>query len=90
MVVMETKSRFEVLKELNDKKEVLMRERNKLDTDTIAWEKEQKRLNKELTDFEVQYETFNQLLPTQRKNIDSLIKSVEESIESLQRVNANK
>ncbi len=87
---METKSRFEVLKELNDKKEVLMRERNKLDTDTIAWEKEQKRLNKELTDFEVQYETFNQLLPTQRKNIDSLIKSVEESIESLQRVNANK
>lgn len=87
---METKSRFEVLKELNDKKENLLREKNGLDEQMLLKKKQLKVNERTIEDFREDVIEFEKTIPTKKAYIDELIKATEASIESLQKINANK
>jgi hypothetical protein len=87
---METKSRFEVLKELNDKKESLLREKNTLDEQLLAKKREYKKNQRIMEDAVEEISQFEKSIPDKKNYIDELIKATEASISSLQQINANK
>ena len=87
---METKSRFEVLKELNDKKESLLREKEALDDFVLAKKKQIKERKRQIEDMEEELADYENRVPEKKKYIDELIKTTDASIDSLQKINANK
>src|SRR3990167_3847929 len=87
---METKSRYEILKELNDKKEALMREKESIELAKFNYLKEIKKRERELEDYKEGVEAWKKNIPRQIELITDLIKSVDASINSLSEVHAGK
>jgi len=77
---METKSRYEVLAELEAKKRELMI--NKANIDLVVKQKERhiKELKRELEDNEEELEDYKLRIDEEKKNYDALIQSVDESL----------
>lgn len=77
---METKSRYEVLAELEAKKRELMI--NKANIDLIVKQKERdiKELKRDLGDKEEDLEDYESRIDEEKNNYDALIQSVDESL----------
>ena len=87
---MEKKSRFEVLKELNDKKEALLREKNGLNEQVLQKKKQIKADERIVEDQKEELVEFEKNIPEKQSYIDELIRATDASIESLQKINAQK
>ena len=77
---METKSRYEVLAELEAKKRELMIGKANIDQVTKLKEREIKELKREIEDKEEDLEDYKSRIEEEKKNYDALIQSVDESL----------
>jgi len=84
---METKSRYEILRELSDKKESLMREKMQLDFQLSERKRNLKRLQRSVDDEIELVNEFEHQLPDRKKNIDDVIAAADSSINLLQKTN---
>ena len=77
---METKSRYEVISELEEQKRNLIREREGFDNLLILKKKELKELNRELDDKNEEIKDFEDSMENSKKTITELIASVDDSL----------
>ena len=77
---METKSRYEVLAELEAKKRDLMINKANIDIVVRQKEREIKELRRELEDLEEDLEDYKSRIDEEKENFDALIQSVDESL----------
>ena len=77
---METKSRYEVISELEEQKRNLIREREGFDNLLILKKKELKELNRELEDKNEEIKDFEDSMENSKKTITELIASVDDSL----------
>lgn len=80
VIKMETKSRYEVIAELEEKKRGFIIERDSLEQITKNKGKEIKNLKRQLEDMEENLEEFKETLKEKRETLNELIKSVDESL----------
>ena len=78
---METKSRYEVIADLENNKRGLIREREALQNDVIEREKSIKNVKRQLEDMEEDLKVFVSSLDTKKQTINELIKSVDDSLQ---------
>ena len=77
---METKSRYEVISELEEQKRNLIREREGFDNLLVLKKKELKELNRELDDKNEEIKDFEDSMENSKKTITELIASVDDSL----------
>ncbi len=77
---METKSRYEVLAQLEAKKRELMVGKSNIDQVVRGKEREIKELKRELEDKEEDMEDFKSRINEEKENFDALIQSVDDSL----------
>jgi uncharacterized protein HemX len=82
-VKMETKSRYEILKELNDKKQNYIIEKSRIDDVIKAKERKLKQMSRDLEDLKEEIAEMKSKVKEQEKTYDILIAEVEKSIEGL-------
>ena len=80
---METKSRYQVILELEDKKRSLIKQRESLDDVEYNKEKEIKYAERELQDMKDDFAQFKKQKKSEKDKYDLLIKSVEHSLEQI-------
>ena len=80
---METKSRYEVIKELEDQKRALIIERDGFKDQIYAREKQLKNLKRDIEDKEEDLEHFRDSVEERKSTIEDLISSVDASLEKL-------
>jgi chromosome segregation ATPase len=78
---METKSRYEVIADLEKQKRNLIRERDSLDDDLKVKEKVLKDLKRDIEDTEEEITNFKSKMKDKKQTISELIKSVEQSLD---------
>ena len=83
---METKSRYEVMTDLQATKQTLMRQKLDLDQEVLNKERDIKNHKRALEDKEEDLMLFKAKLGDKKVMLDSLIKSTEESIAQLQQM----
>ena len=77
---MQTKSRYEVVADLEEQKRNLIRERDSLDKVLLSKKKELKELKREIEDKEEEITEFESSMEDSKKTIQTLIESVNESL----------
>jgi len=77
---METKSRYEVISELEGQKRTYIRERDNLKDNLKEKQRELKELKREFEDAEEIVKEFKDSLPEKEKTINTLIKSIDDSL----------
>ena len=77
---METKSRYEVIADLEAKKRTLIINRDNLPGQLQEKNKELRDLKREVEDKEEEVKEFNEAIGTQKETINELIKSVDDSL----------
>lgn len=77
---METKSRYEVIAELEDKKRNLIRERDSFESQVKDKEKGIKELKRDLEDLELELKDFKDSIKEKKATIQELITSINESL----------
>lgn len=98
---METKSRYEVISDLEGKKRELIRERDNLNNELLGRQKNLKLMerrkadwllqaNREIEDIKDDIEQFEKTMKDKRDTINELIKSVEDSLERFTKLNKEK
>ena len=80
---METKSRYEVICELEDKKRNLILERDSFEDQVRSREKNIKKLERELEDIKEELEEFKETKEERKTTIAELIASVDDSLTRL-------
>ena len=80
---METKSRYEVLQELEQRKRALLEQLHGFDDAVAAKEKEIKLALRDVDDNKEELEAFKKRIPEAKLSIEVLIKSVDESLKML-------
>ena len=78
--IMETKSRYEVIAELEEKKRNLIINRDNLPGQLQEKQKELKNLNRDVEDKEEEIKEFKEAIETQKATINELIKSTDDSL----------
>lgn len=87
---METKSRYEVIANLEDKKRELIRERDGLQEEVKKKEFELKQIRRHLEDKEEDLNNFKKSLEEKKSTINELIKGVEDSLERFAKLQEKK
>lgn len=87
---METKSRYEVLKELQDKKMQLVTEKAALKDQVAAKEKEIKMFKRAMEDKSEDLEVFKKSLPDKETTYNILIEQAEAAIKNLSEFGSQK
>lgn len=87
---METKSRYEVIAELEDKKRNLILQRDALPDKLKAMEKEIKEMKRDVEDKEEEVTDFKKRMEENKETIKELIKSIDESLGRFSKLNENK
>ena len=77
---METKSRYEVIAELEEKKRNLIINRDNLPGELQERQRELKNMNREVEDKEEEIKEFTEAMETQKATINELIKSTDDSL----------
>jgi len=80
---METKSRYEVIAELESKKRELIIQRDSINDNVNAMKKEIKLMKRELEDKEEELKEFEESIDEKKTTLNELIKSVDVSLERL-------
>jgi len=78
--IMETKSRYEVIAELEEKKRDLIMNRDNLPKELQEKQKGLKNLRREVEDMEEEIQEFEEAIETQETTINELIKSTDDSL----------
>ena len=78
--IMETKSRYEVIAELEEKKRDLILSRDSLNDNLKNKQKELKMLNRDVEDKQEEIKEFEDSMKDQKETIEELIKSVDENL----------
>jgi len=84
---METKSRYEVIAELEDKKRALIVNRDSLDDVLKGSERELKKMKREIEDKEEDIKNFKDSMKEQKETIQELIKSIDEGLDRFASIN---
>jgi len=87
---MEVKSRYEVVSDLEEKKREYIREKDHLDKRVLVLKKEQKEIERILEDKKEEIKEFNESLKSDKETIDTLIKSVDESLKRFSELGSKK
>ena len=87
---MQTKSRYEVVAELEEQKRNLIRERDSLDKVLLSKKKELKELKREIEDKEEEITEFESSMEDSKKTIQTLIESVNESLNRFSEIGEKK
>ena len=87
---METKSRYEVIADLEANKRKLIRERDELPLEVQRRQLEIKLQKRTLEDLEEDLKNFKDGLDVKKETINELIKTVEQSLERLSTLNSQK
>jgi len=87
---METKSRYEVISELEGKKRNLIREREGFDKLLLTQKKELKELKREVEDKEEEIKDFEDSMEHSKTTISELINSVDDSLKRFTELNSKK
>jgi len=87
---METKSRYEVIAELEEKKRNLIVSKNGLNDKLNQMERELKDLKRQLEDQEEEIAYFKENKAKQEETYDELIKSTDESLKRFSEINSGK
>lgn len=82
---METKSRFEVLSELNTKKEALVREKEGIDLSIMANREAVNKQLKAYEDMKEKADEYEGYAPKRKELLQALINAAQESIDSLKK-----
>jgi len=80
---METKSRYEVIADLENNKRSLIREKEALGEGIIQREKQIKALRREVEDKEEELEEYKASLDTRKATVNELIKTLDDSLQRL-------
>ena len=83
---METKSRYEVISELEEKKRELIMERDSLEDGIHHREKQIKNVKRQLEDMEEELGEYKHKLNDRRETITELIKSVDDSLKRFENI----
>lgn len=86
----ETKSRYEVIADAEERKRKLILERDGLDKSLKARKQTIKNLKRELEDEEEEVKNFEESLEQQKVTLNELIKSIDESLKRLGELNTSK
>ena len=86
----ETKSRYEVISDLEEQKRELIRERDGFDDVIKARERRIKDINRALEDKQEDLKDFKAKIKDNEKTLNALIKSVDESLQRLSKLNQTK
>jgi len=78
--MMETKSRYEVIADLEQKKRDCIIGKDSLDNRLRNQEKELRQLNREVKDKEEEIEDFKESMKKERETFELLIQSIDESL----------
>lgn len=89
-LTMETKSRYEAMADLEEKKRSLILERDSFDSKLQTKKKELKELKRELEDKEEEIKEFEESIEDQKKTISELIKSTDESLKRFEGIGKKK
>ena len=84
---METKSRYEVIAELEHDKRNLIKERDSFDSVLKMKERELKELKRCIEDKEEEIANFKESMKTSRETITELIKTLDESLNRFSKLN---
>ena len=87
---MQTKSRYEVVAELEEKKRNLIRERDSLDKVLLSKKKDLKELKREIEDKEEEITEFESSMEDSKKTIQTLIESIDESLNRFSEIGEKK
>lgn len=88
--IMETKSRYEVIAELEQKKRDCLIGKDSLDNRLKGKERELKELKRNIEDKEEEIKDFKDSMEQERETFDALIKSVDQSLERFAKLNEKK
>lgn len=80
---METKSRYQIISELEEKKRVLIMERDSLDDTSFENKQVIKKLKRTLEDTEEDHIEFERTKDRQKETYNTLIKSVDDSLSKI-------
>ena len=87
---MQTKSRYEVVADLEEQKRNLIRERDSLDKVLLSKKKDLKELKREIEDKEEEITEFESSMEDSKKTIQTLIESVDESLNRFSEIGEKK
>lgn len=87
---MQTKSRYEVVADLEEQKRNLIRERDSLDKVLLSKKKELKELKREIEDKEEEITEFESSMEDSKKTIQTLIEPVDESLNRFSEIREKK
>jgi chromosome segregation ATPase len=87
---MQTKSRYEVVADLEEQKRNLIRERDSLDKVLLSKKKDLKELKREIEDKEEEITEFESSMEDSKKTIQTLIESVNESLNRFSEIGEKK
>jgi len=87
---METKSRYQVISELEEKKRELIMQRDGLDKSVKTRQNNIKNVNRQLEDMEEELTYFKESLKEQKETFAELIASVEDSLERMNSLSQKK
>lgn len=88
--IMETKSRYEVIADLEEKKRELMISKDGLGDKKRVMERALKELNRQVEDQEEEIKNFETSMKEQEETYDALITSTDESLKRFSELNAKK
>jgi len=84
---METKSRYEVIAELEERKRDLIMDRDSLDRKLKQQERQLVILKRDVEDKEADINEFKESMEQQKNTIDELIKSTDETLQKFMQIN---
>lgn len=87
---MNTKSRYEVISELEETKRGLIREKENLGEKLLEKKKQLKELKRDVEDKEEEIKEFESSMKESKETIDTLVKSVDESLNRFASLNEKK
>jgi len=87
---METKSRYEVISDLEAQKRTLIRERDGLKDQVSLREKRITQIKRDLEDAELELKEFKDNLETKKETLNELIKGLDASLERFSKLNSER
>lgn len=80
---METKSRYAMIAEQEDKKRDLMQQKRTLDAKDFEFKKTLKSMSRQMEDYQETYDEYKRTLKDEKAVLDTMIESIDSSLRNL-------